>query len=234
VGVFKFKKFSLCDDRATMKVGTDAVLLGAWANVHGAKTILDIGTGSGIIALMMAQRTGPETKIDAVELMKEDAQQASENFLHSPWPNKISVSNARIQDFYPGIKYDIIICNPPFFSKSLLSPAEARSKVRHDTSLTSGELIDASIRLLSPTGKLSIILPSAESERFVPGARSKKLFLHRTTAFFARAGKPPERSLLEFGFVSVPVRKDTLTLYQSKDRWTDEYRSLTGDFYLDR
>ncbi len=234
MGIFKFKQFSVCDDRATMKIGTDAVLLGAWVNISLAKNILDIGTGSGIIALMMCQRSGPDVKIDAVELLTPDAMQASENISASPWPEKISVSNTSIQEFYPGRRYDRIICNPPYFSKSLLPPTGTRSKVRHDTTLTWDELLTAACRLLSPMGKLCVILPFVESEVFMQKANSKDLFLHHVTKFFSRHGKAQERTLMEFGFTSAPLREDSLILYQSKNQWTTAYRKLTQDFYLDQ
>ena len=234
MGIFKFKQFSVCDDRASMKVGTDAVLLGAWVDISLAKNILDIGAGSGIIALMIAQRTGPDVKIDAVELLAQDAQQASENISNSPWLGKISVSNTSIQEFYPGRHYDRIICNPPYFSKSLLPPIDTRIKVRHDTALTLDELLAATGRLLSPMGKLSLILPFAESKAFIRKANSTGLFLHHLTKFFTRHGKAQERTLMEFGFTAAPLREDSLILYQSKGHWTKEYQKLTQDFYLDQ
>ena len=234
MGIFKFKQFSVCDDRASMKVGTDAVLLGAWVDILLAKNILDIGAGSGIIALMIAQRTGPNVKINAVELLAQDAQQASENISNSPWLGKISVSNTSIQEFYPGRHYDRIICNPPYFSKSLLPPIDTRSKVRHDTALTLDELLAATGRLLSPMGKLSLILPFVESKAFIQKANSTGLFLHHLTKFFTRHGKAQERTLMEFGFTTDALREDSLILYQSKGHWTKEYQKLTQDFYLDQ
>ena len=234
MGIFKFKQFSVCDDRASMKVGTDAVLLGAWVDILLAKNILDIGAGSGIIALMIAQRTGPNVKINAVELLAQDAQQASENISNSPWLGKISVSNTSIQEFYPGRHYDRIICNPPYFSKSLLPPIDTRIKVRHDTALTLDELLAATGRLLSPMGKLSLILPFVESKAFIQKANSTGLFLHHLTKFFTRHGKAQERALMEFGFTTAPLREDSLILYQSKGHWTKEYQKLTQDFYLDQ
>lgn len=217
-----------------MKVGTDAVLLGAWAVVEQAKTILDIGTGSGVIAIMMAQRSSEETKIDAVEILIEDAQQASNNVSNCPWPEKITVSNNRIQDFYPGKKYDLIVCNPPFFSNSLLPPNEKRSKARHPNTLSLDELIAATIRLLLPNGKLCIILPFAESETFTTKARSNKLLLHRLTRFFTRSGKLQERSLMQFAFTHQSPREESLFLYEANDEWTEGYHQLTKDFYLER
>lgn len=217
-----------------MKVGTDAVLLGAWSDVGQSKTILDIGSGSGIISLMMAQRSNPDTRIDAVELLKDDAHQSVENIVNSPWPDKISVTNSDIQAFTPSIKYNLIVCNPPFFSNSLLPPVEMRSKVRHNTTLTLDDLIASTIRLLSPHGKLCAILPVNEGELFIKKINIKNLFLNRLTRFFSRSGKPQERSLLEIGFSADSTTEDSLILYQSMDQWTDEYRMLTSEFYLDR
>lgn len=217
-----------------MKVGTDAVLLGAWSDVGQSKTILDIGSGSGIISLMMAQRSNPDTRIDAVELLKNDAQQSVENIVNSPWPDKISVTHSDIRTFTPSTKYDLIVCNPPFFSNSLLPPVEVRSRVRHDITLTLDDLISNTIRLLSPGGKLCVILPVNEGEFFIKKINTKNLFLNRLTRFYSRAGKPQERSLMEIGFIHDSLIEDSLILYQSKNQWTDEYRMLTSEFYLDR
>ena len=217
-----------------MKVGTDAVLLGAWLDLHHAKTILDIGTGSGVIALMLAQRTNEEIKIDAVEPLPEDAIQASENVINSPWPNKISVFTTTIQKFNPGLEYDGIVCNPPFFSNSLLSPEMGRSKARHATTLTHDELLNAVGRLLSSGGRLHIILPFAESEDFILKACLRKLFINRLTRLFTRDGKSQERSLMELSLNQSNLCEDTLLLYQANNHWSPEYYALTRDFYLDR
>ena len=233
MGVFKFKKFSVCDDRASMKVGTDGVLLGAWADVQFAKNMLDIGTGSGVIALMLAQRSTETARIDAVELMKADAQQAMENAASSPWPEKVSVVNAGIQDFFSTTRYDLIVCNPPFFSKSLLPPNASRSMTRHDRSLTTEVLLTAVVRLLTPEGRCCIILPVAESEAFIRAAASKSMMLRGRTRFFTRDSKLQERSLLEFARKQGSLREDVLILYESGDRWTEAYRKLVGDFYLE-
>ena len=217
-----------------MKVGTDAVLLGAWSDVGQSKTILDIGSGSCTISLMMAQRSNPDTRIDAVELLKDDAQQSVENIVNSPWPDKISVTHSDIRTFTPSTKYDLIVCNPPFFSNSLLPPVEVRSRVRHDITLTLDDLISNTICLLSPGGKLCVILPVNEGEFFIEKINAKNLFLNRLTRFYSRTSKPQERSLMEIGFIHDSLIEDSLILYQSKDQWTDEYRMLTSEFYLDR
>ena len=234
MGVFRFKKFSVCDDGATMKIGTDAVLLGSWCGVGNAVSILDIGSGSGILSLMMAQRTNPNARIDAVEPLTSDAEQSVENILNSPWPNKIKVVNINIQAFLSETRYDLIICNPPFFSNSLLPPAETRRKVRHDGTLPFAELTASAIRLLAPKGKLCLILPARESEIFVEKAKAQKLYLNRLTRFYTRKGKHQERSLMELTFHIDSLVEDSLILYQSKDQWADEYQRLTSEFYLDR
>ncbi len=234
MGVFKFKRFSVNDDRAAMKVGTDAVLLGAWADVSCAKNLLDIGSGSGVIALMMAQRSAEDSRIDAVELQPEDAQQAAENVSLSPWPHKISVFNSSIQGFNPVNKYDCILCNPPYFSNSLRPQLESRHGARHETTLTHYGLLEASVRLLTPEGRLNIILSHPESEGFISKAIELKLFLSRHTRFFTRHEKGQERSLLEFRFTGENLQEDTLVLYECQDQWTNAYFRLTEDFYLSR
>jgi len=232
--VFQFKKFSVCDNRATMKVGTDAVVLGAWTDIVNVTTILDIGTGSGVIALMLAQRTNEHVSIDAIELLKEDSQQAIENVLNSFWPKKILVMNITLQQFHPETKYDLIVCNPPYFTKSLLPPTQERSNARHGTQLTFDELITAAIDLIQPEGKLSVILPAIEADTFITKASSKKFYLNRLTRFFSKVEKNQERSLMEFSLTARTFREDSLVLYQSENRWTEDYCRLTGDFYLDR
>lgn len=216
-----------------MKVGTDAVLLGAWAPVDSAKTILDIGTGSGVIALMLAQRSPADVRIDAVELQELDARQAIANVSISPWPGKIEVYHSRIQDFSPGRKYDLIVCNPPFFANSLLPPSEERSKARHHQTLSSEDLIRAAIHLLSAEGKLCVIMPLSEGQQFIQGAETRRLCLHHITRFYTRAGKPQERSLMQFGWGSLLPKDDSLILYTSESQWTPEYRHLTQNFYLE-
>jgi len=179
-----------------MKVGTDAVLLGSWVNVEGAKRILDVGTGSGIIALMLAQRTDEDVKIDAIEIEKNDAAQASENILSSPWPDKISVRHTSVQEFHTDLRYDLIVSNPPYFINSLLPPSQERTTARHANDLSFDELISHSLRLLKPEGRLAVILPFAEGNIFKSLARQNQLHLIRETAFHSRKEKPQERWLL--------------------------------------
>ncbi len=230
--VFRFKQFSVRHDKCAMKVGTDAVLLGAWVNVVGAKRILDIGTGCGVIALMLAQRTNEEATIDAVEIGQEDAKQAAENVFHSPWPKKISVHQKAIQEFHSKHQFDLIVSNPPYFVDSLLPPSRQRVSARHARNLSYDELILHSIRLLNQKGKLAVILPVEEGNRFKSIANEKGFQVVRQLAFYSRKEKPQERWLMEFSFEEQHVKSEILTLYNSNHEWSDGYRKLTSEFYL--
>jgi tRNA1Val (adenine37-N6)-methyltransferase len=199
-----------------MKVGTDAVLLGAWADVSGAKSILDIGTGCGVIALMLAQRSN--AVVDAVDIDEQSAKQAAENFKNSPW--KLNVFNTSIQKFEHD-RYDLIVSNPPFFSKSLLPPKAHRKLARHTESLSFAELFEAAERLLAPSGRFAIIVP--ESLR-MPG-----FHCIRETAVYTR--NKPERFLLEFSRQEKVPAKADLILLDGENR-SAAHQKLTQDFYL--
>lgn len=230
--IFHFKRFAVHHDRCTMKVGTDAVLLGSWVNILGAKRILDIGTGSGVIALMLAQRTSDDVVIDAIEIEGSDADQAKENVLNSSWPKKIDVHQKSLQEFNSDRQYDLITSNPPYFIKSLLPPSQGRIKARHTNELTFEELISHSLRLLNTDGRLALILPFTEGNIFKSLAQESKLYLLRETAFYSRKEKPQERWLLEFGRVEQAVASDQIILYEDNAVKTKEYINLTKDFYL--
>lgn len=214
-----------------MKVGTDAVLLGAWCNMRHAKRILDIGTGSGVIALMLAQRSDAETQVDAVEINADDAAQARANVGQSQWSKRVQVIHGRIQDLVAD-PYDLIVCNPPYFSQSLLPPDEGRTRARHSTMLSHDELIAAVRRLLMPSGKFSLILPTKEAEQFREEAEQAGLHLQVLTRFHSRKEKPQERSLMTLGFENVVIKEDTLVLYEDGPTQSVAYRKLTGEFYL--
>lgn len=230
--LFRFKMFQVDHSKTTMKVGTDGVLLGAWLNIHQAQTILDIGTGCGVIALMMAQRSAATTKIDAVEIEKVDAAQAVENICNSPWPDKVDVHCLPIQNFRPATKYDLIVSNPPFFHDSYQPPDVRRRQSRHGDTLGHRDLIDGVCRLLDETGTFNIILPPVEAQQFVSLAKENRLHLTRRSFFKTRANKPPERWLMEFSQRSGTIYEDEVLLYSSGDEWSEQYRTLTQDFYL--
>ncbi|HCW08495.1 MAG TPA: tRNA (adenosine(37)-N6)-methyltransferase TrmM [Cytophagales bacterium] len=229
---FYFKKFSVNHDLCTMKVGTDAVLLGAWVTISSSKHVLDVGTGSGVIALMLAQRTDAQVHIDAIEINEVDANQAKENILSSPWREKISVNHASLQEFRPKEQYDLIVSNPPYFVNSLQSPSQTRTQARHNQELTFNELISNSLRLLNPTGRLAVILPFAEGNIFKTLAIENQLHLIRETAFYSRREKPQERWLFEFSCEEAELQSDQLLLYEKDSIQTEKYINLVKDFYL--
>jgi tRNA1Val (adenine37-N6)-methyltransferase len=215
-----------------MKVGTDAVLLGAWANIEHAIRILDIGTGSGTIALMLAQRSHLSAHIDAVEIEGNDAQQAKENFVNSPWPTKIEVHHSSIQDFFPEIKYDLIISNPPYFNNSQSPPNEKRYHARHTVKLNHPDLISAVVRLLDANGKFNVVLPFEEGLQFSELAATKTLYCSRRFSFKTRPEKKVERWLMEFALKQQPVETGQILLYKNGEIWDESYINLTKDFYI--
>jgi tRNA1Val (adenine37-N6)-methyltransferase len=229
---FHFKQFSVRHDRSTMKVGTDGVLLGAWVDVHNCKRILDIGTGSGVIALMLAQRTTSDVVIDAVEVEQEDAEQAKENVEHSPWPRRIEVFTSPIQNYKSDELYDLIVSNPPYFNNSAKPPDEKRIQARHTTSLPYDVLVNHAKRLLDPNGKLAVILPFTEGLDFETLAKQHNLFCVRKTGFRTRREKPVERWLMEFSLSKKLLVEHEILLYNDGLEWSDDYIRLTRDFYL--
>jgi tRNA1Val (adenine37-N6)-methyltransferase len=231
-GFFHFKQFNVAHDRSTHKIGTDGVLLGAWVNVSGAQYILDIGTGTGVIALMMTQRTAGTAVIDAVEIEKEDSEQAMENVQQSPWPGKVKVHHTAIQDFYPSRQYDLVVSNPPYFINSWKPPEKRRSQARHTHGLSFNELLQAASRLLTTNGRLAVILPYQEALHFTELAKQYQLYVIRRMTFRSRAHKPVERLLIEFGGYAVEVKEEELVLHGEGDQWSEAYCRLTREFYL--
>jgi tRNA1Val (adenine37-N6)-methyltransferase len=232
---FQFKQFAVDHSLSTHKVGTDGVLLGAWVNVSKHdRHILDVGTGSGLIALMLAQRTAPDTHIDAVEIDAANAKQAAQNVRNSPWPEKIIIHTQAIQQYFREKKYDLIVSNPPFFVNSLLPPDKRRSNARHGELLSFEDLLDSVTRLLKKDGRFCVILPLAEGNIFTGLATKHHLFAYRETAFRSRTDKPVERLLLEFSFVEDTKSETEIILYRHDGKWSEDYINLTGEFYLSR
>lgn len=231
---FTFKRFSVSQMRSAMKVGTDGVLLGAWAHFTPEhRRILDVGTGTGLIALMAAQRTEAwGAEVVAVEIDAPSAEDARENFARSEWDERLSLVECAVQEFCPDEKFDHIISNPPYFVDSLLSPDASRTAARHTTSLSFDELALASARLLNPEGVLSLVLPyDAVADMTLAAARAG-LFLVRREDVRSKQNAAPLRSLLEFGFEPQPTLRTNHTIHISGGDYSEEYRSLTKDFYL--
>ncbi len=221
-----------------MQVNTDSVILGAWAksNVREPSRILDIGTGCGILALMMAQRF-PGAFIDAVDIDDESAGEAAENVLHSPWADRINVSREDFLSFVSPAPYDLIISNPPYFSRSMLPESKRRILARHShpDSLSLKMLAEGVSRMLAQSGVFTVILPEEGAAVFLEEARSleKPMFPHRFTRVFTRPGKPVVRILIQTGNTEkLPVRED-LTIYENNgNQYSAQYVRLVKDFYL--
>lgn len=232
---FQFKQFSIEQDRCAMKVGTDGVLLGAWSPIpENVFSVLDIGAGTGIIALMIAQRSFAE-QIDAVEIDEEAYEQAVENFENSPWSDRLFCFHAGLDEFVeePEDEYDLIISNPPFYTEDYKTENEQRDLARFADAMPFEELIEAVALLLSESGIFSVIIPYKEEEKFIALAKEVDLFTIKITRVKGTPTSEIKRSLLAFSrneIESVPV--DELTIEISRHIYTDEYIALTRDFYL--
>lgn len=229
---FHFKHFSLYHDRSTMKVGTDAVLLGAWVALKPTDWVLDVGTGCGILPLMLAQRG--IAKVHAVDLDEASALEASENFQASQWDRQLFSFHADVRKFTMQCAYDLIISNPPFFVNSFKCDADRRNQARHtDSSLTFGELIAAVKRLLKPDGRFVVVLPLRESQEFIPLAEQQNLFVYSKENIIPVEGKEPNRVNLEFRYGKPEtVASSELIIRRVDGSFTDAYDRVVADFYL--
>ena len=227
---FQFKQFTVSQDRCAMKVGTDGVLLGAWA--HGGARILDIGTGTGLIALMMAQRF-PEATIDAIEIDHDAATQAAENVARSPFAERIRVIETSLQQFEPDTHYNIIVTNPPFFSHSLKSPDDSRRLARQTDSLPFSAIFAFAAHYLTPDGELSAIIPTDYLEEFSQEAFMRGMFLSRQYSIRTVERKPAKRTLAAFSTSRPAVfDKQEVILMDKNGKRSEWYEELTREFYL--
>lgn len=231
---FQFKEFKILQDGAAMKVGTDGVLLGAWAEIREAKNILDIGTGSGLIALMLAQRSNIKTQIDAVEIDEDAFVQAKENINASPWKQKISIYNSSFQSFSLNVKhkYELIVSNPPYFTDAFKATGDARNTARHTDSLSFNDLLIGVKEVISPNGRLAIVLPVTEGEVFINQAIDKYFFMNKKIFIKPTPTKLAKRLLLEFSMGNSALETNELIVELSRHNYSDEYKRLCKDFYL--
>ena len=228
---FKFKQFSIEQNNSAMKVGTDGVLLGAWSTIKESN-VLDIGAGTGLIAIMLAQRN-TTIIIDAVEIEIEAFKEAEINSNNCVWKNRINVYNKAIQKFESQKKYDTIISNPPFFIDSTKAPKSGRNSARHTDELSFNDLITNVTQLLNPGGIFSLILPITEANQFTKLAKEENLFLNRKCVVKPNPTKPAKRVLMEFSLQQTAVIETKLTIETAtRHQYTKEYISLTKDFYL--
>ncbi|MGE0077491.1 MAG: tRNA1(Val) (adenine(37)-N6)-methyltransferase [Bacteroidales bacterium] len=230
---FKFKQFTIHQTHAAMKVGTDGVLLGAWAEITNVNQILDIGTGTGVIALMLAQRN-TTALIDAVEIDSPSAKQAELNAEKSPWEKRISVINKSFQNFVEenGNKYDLIVSNPPYFDQSLKSPFEHRTLTRHNDTLPYDELLSGISKLLTAGGKFCGVFPYTEGNVFIAKASVYGLFCNKKLNIQSKPNRNTLRILIQLEFEKKPIEESTLCIHDLEGNYTDDYKQLTVDFYL--
>jgi tRNA1Val (adenine37-N6)-methyltransferase len=233
--VFQFKQFAVSDDNCAMKVGTDAVLLGAWSGIpysNSISRILDVGSGCGILALMMAQQTN--AFIDAVEIDEDSCKTATINFTGSAWSDRLNCIHSSFQDFVKisEYRYDIILSNPPFFSESLLNPKEQRAIARHQVLLGFDALFDGVSQMLHPDGIFNLIYPLLSNESIDIEAGRNGLFCSRKTFVYPKPGKPCNRVLASFGRKDVGLVQDDLLIRNGDAVFSEQYRQLTREFYL--
>lgn len=230
--MFRFKQFSIEDDQCAHSVGTDGVLLGAWAQVEGRHRILDIGTGSGLIALMAAQRE-PHARVVGIEIDPAAAQQARKNVERSPFVKRVDIKEEDVKIFHTEEEFDCILCNPPFFTEDTQSPDANRARARHATLLRFPELISSACRMLSPDGEFHVILPASEEVSFVNQCFINGLKLTRCCQVRTVSRKSPKRVLLSFAQEgNIATKHEELVLQNTDGSRSESYSDLTKDFYL--
>ncbi len=235
---FRFKQFTIRHDRSAMKVGTDGVLLGAWARLPENKAIssrprvLDVGTGTGLIALMLAQRF-PNAMIDGIDIDASSIEQAKENVDNSIFSTRINIQESdfsRLSCF--SNKFNLIVSNPPFYKEETLGGNKARDAARHTSSLPFEKLISNAAELMTDDGFFCVIIPFQSANDFISICVGNRLYLTRRTNIRSTERKPFNRAMLEFSTSIQPTENLTLTLYDTNRQRTTEYKELTQDFYL--
>lgn len=229
--VFRFKQFAVVNDRTAMKVGTDGVLLGAWCPVENAHRVLDVGTGCGVIALMVAQRNAAAI-IDAIDIDHDSIEEAAVNFRHSPWNKRLTAIEGDFNEWHAAEVYDLIVSNPPYFTNGVLPTGDSRTQARHNASLSYSQLIEGAARLLSDEGMLAIITPTDAENDIIEAATFASLPVRRVTRVISVEGAEAKRSLWILSRREMPYCEDTLTIAHGDGSFTREYIELTREFYL--
>jgi tRNA1Val (adenine37-N6)-methyltransferase len=229
---FSFKHFTIYQHRSAFKVGTDGVLLGACADISGVRNILDIGSGTGLISMMLAQRC--DAQITAVEPDYESFKQTCENVSRCDWHNRITVEHSDLQNFNSKAgKFDLIVTNPPYFSDSLKNPDLRRSATRHNDSLTTVEILEGVLKLLNDDGRLQLIMPYVEGYVFIAEANKYRLYCNNILKIKPLPNAEIRRLILTFSrFQEKPIEKFLTIERGSRHEFTEEYINLTKDFYL--
>lgn len=233
--MFRFKEFSVLQDKSAMKVGTDAILLGSWAPfLPDSKRILDIGAGTGVLSLMMAQRFS-NASIQAIEIEESATEECLMNFQNSKWSNRLQVSHCPIQDFtfaHLNVKSDCIISNPPFFMETIRPESEERKLARNTQSLSYEELIDSVRKLLQVNGLFATIIPFQNEAEFLSICKAAGLYVFKKCWVKGTPESQFKRSLLCFSFHESSYHSDALVVEHSRHQYTEEFIQLTKDFYL--
>lgn len=229
---FYFKSFSLHHHRSTMKVGTDAVLLGIWTDLTNVRSVLDVGTGCGVISLLLASRA--PVSIDAVELDTDSFEEANQNFEESPYFDRLRIYNLDFNDFVPSgdKKYDLIVSNPPFFFNDLHSTDPKKRMARHTQTLTYDRLLKVSMELLNPNGKISVVLPYRESRLFLQQALLAGFFVEKKMLIFPMLGKEPNRINILLGRESVEELTERFMIRDEYGKFTSQYIDFVKDYYV--
>lgn len=230
---FKFKQFEVIQNMAAMKIGTDAVLLGAWANISEATKVLDIGTGTGILSLQVAQKN-QNAKITAIEIDREAHEEASINFINSPWKDRLICFNQSLDQFISDNQqtFDFIICNPPYYNNSYLPSDHQRALARHKDSLGYEELLFSCAHLLCIKGQAAFIIPYETEEKFISIASTKGLFPHIILHIKGNATAPIKRSLIQLSNVETILKITELTIEIERHVYTQAYIDIVKGFYL--
>ena len=232
--MFQFKQFTVEQDKCAMKIGTDAVLLGAWCPIDNyPKSVLDIGSGTGILSLMLAQRTAAN-QIDAIEIEENAFEQCTFNFENSVWNDRLFCFHAGLDEFVaePEDEYDLIISNPPFYTENFKSDDTNRDLARFEDALPFAELIEAADLLLSKKGVFAVIIPFSEAENFVALCESIDLYLIKMTHVKGTPKSKFKRTLMAFARLDADFEQTELTIETARHIYTPEYIALTQDFYL--
>jgi tRNA1Val (adenine37-N6)-methyltransferase len=232
--IFKFKEFSVSQDQCAMKIGTDSVLLGAWAPIeHHPLSILDIGAGTGVLSLMLAQRSDAMT-IDAIEIDDDAYEQCVENLENSPWSDRLFCYHASLEEFTEEIEeqYDLIICNPPFYLDHYKTDDKQRDLARFQDAMPFEHLLESVSKLLSNNGRFAVVIPFKEETCFSELAQSFGLHAHQILRVRGNTTSQIVRSLMYFGFENIPSNSDELIIETGRHQYTDEYINLTKEFYL--
>ncbi|MBC8594439.1 methyltransferase [Oscillospiraceae bacterium N12] len=227
---FQFKKFTVWHDKCAMKVGTDGVLLGAWTNIDRADRILDVGTGTGLVALMLAQRS--DAFIVALEIDPNAAKQATENIEQSPWKDRMQVIEGDFKEYKPSVHFDVIVSNPPYFTDSLKCPDSQRKTARHNDNFTYIDLLKGVSEMLSENGRFTVIIPSDIVNKVKETANNFSLYPSQQLNIITTPGQAPKRNLLTFTFERQECQTEELLIELSRHKYSNEYIKLTKDYYL--